>query len=70
MGTMTPKASKSMDQRFHWLKCRNAQRQFQYLWHKGILNRANYASKHHHPKHHQLVHPFYVLDSIAPLPAQ
>ena len=28
MGTMTPKASKSMDQRFQWLKCRNAQRQF------------------------------------------
>jgi hypothetical protein len=25
MGTMTPKASKSMDQGFHWLKCRNAQ---------------------------------------------
>jgi hypothetical protein len=70
MGTMTPKASKSMDQRFHWLKCRNAQRQFQYLWCKGILNRADYASKHHHPKHHQLVRPFYILNSIAPLPAQ
>ena len=66
MGTMTPKASKSMDQRFHWLKCRNAQCQFQYLWRKGILNRADYASKHHSPKHHQLVRPFYVLDSIAP----
>jgi hypothetical protein len=25
MGTMTPKASKLMDQRFHWLKCHNAQ---------------------------------------------
>jgi len=24
MGTMTPKASKSNDQRFNWLKCRNA----------------------------------------------
>jgi len=70
MGTMTPKASKSMDQRFHWLKCRNAQRQFTYLWRKGILNRADYASKHHHPKHHQLVRPFYVFDSIAPLPSQ
>jgi hypothetical protein len=67
---MTPKASKSMDQRFHWLKCQNSQRQFQYLWRKGILNHADYASKHHHPKHHQLVRPFYVLDSIAPLPAQ
>jgi hypothetical protein len=25
IGTMTPKASKSMDQQFHWLKCRSAQ---------------------------------------------
>jgi hypothetical protein len=27
MGTMTPKASKSMNQRFHWLKCLHAQQQ-------------------------------------------
>jgi hypothetical protein len=32
MGTMTPKASKSMDQCFHWLKCCHAQCQFLYLW--------------------------------------
>jgi hypothetical protein len=69
MGTMTLKASKSMDQRFHWLKCQDAQRQFRYLWRKGILNRADYASKHHAPKHHQQVRPFYIFDSDAP-PAQ
>jgi hypothetical protein len=49
MGTMTAKASKSMDQRFHWLKCHDAQRQFKYLWQKGILNQTDYASKHHAP---------------------
>jgi hypothetical protein len=39
MGTMTPKASKSMDQRFHWLKCCHAQQQFLYLWYgKGGLH--------------------------------
>ena len=38
MGTMTPKASKSNDHQFNWLKCRNAQPQFKYLWRKGILN--------------------------------
>jgi hypothetical protein len=38
MGTMTNKALKSMDQQFHWLKCCDAQHQFKYLWHKGILN--------------------------------
>jgi hypothetical protein len=69
MGTMTPSASKSMDQHFHWLKCWDAQQQFQYLWCKGILNRADYASKHHAPKHHQQVHPFYIFDSNTP-PAQ
>jgi hypothetical protein len=47
MGTMTPKASKSMDQQFHWLKCRNAQRQFLYLWRRGIKNRADYNDRHH-----------------------
>ena len=52
MGTMTPKASKLMDQCLHWLKCRNAQCQFLYLWHCGIDNWANYASKHHPEKHH------------------
>ncbi len=31
MGTMTLKASKSMNQRFHWLKYQHAQHQFQYL---------------------------------------
>jgi hypothetical protein len=55
MGTMTPKASKPMDQCFHWLKCSHAQHQFQYLWQNGILNCANYSSKHHAPKHHQNV---------------
>jgi hypothetical protein len=64
MDTMTPKASKSMDQRFHWLKCRNAQHQFLYLWHRGINNRADYASKHHPTKHHQAVRPFYIQDTL------
>jgi hypothetical protein len=69
MGTMTPRASKCMDQCVHWLNCRDAQQRFQYLWRKGILNRADYASKHHAPKHHQQVCPFNVFDSDTP-PAQ
>jgi hypothetical protein len=69
MGTMTAKDSKSMDQHFHWLKCCDAQRQFKYQWRKGILNRAGCASKHHAPKHHNRVQPFYVFNCNAP-PAQ
>ena len=63
MGTMNPKASKTNKMVFKWLKCREAPRQFVYLWHKGILNRANYSSKHHLAKHHQAVRKFYVFDS-------
>ncbi len=69
MGTMIAKASKSLDQCFHWLKCHDAQHKFKYLWQKGILNQANYASKHHTPKHHKPVPPFYVFDCDA-TPAQ
>jgi hypothetical protein len=64
MGTMTPKASKFMDQCFHWLNYSNAQCQFLYLWHRGMDNCANYASKHHPAKHHQAVHPFYIQDTL------
>ena len=62
--TMTPKASKSMDMRFQWLKCRRAQSLFTYLWAKGTKNRADYPSKHHPAKYHLLVRPRYVHDII------
>ena len=38
MDTTMPKAFKSNDQWSNWLKCCNTQRQFKYLWHKGIHN--------------------------------
>jgi hypothetical protein len=65
VGTMTPNASKSMDQQFHWLKCHSAQQQFLYLLHRVILNCADYTSKHHAPKHHQAVRPFYIFNLLA-----
>jgi hypothetical protein len=64
LDTMTPKASKSMDQHFHWLKCPNAQHQFLYLWRRGTSNRADYASKHHPAKHHQTVGQIYIKDTL------
>jgi hypothetical protein len=58
MGTMTPKASKSMDQCFHWLKCCNAQCQFLYLWRRGIDNRAKQASSSKiSPSSPSILHP-------------
>jgi hypothetical protein len=61
---MIPKASKSMDMRFQWLKCRRAQSLFRYLWARGIKNRADYPSKHHQPKHHVRVRPNYVVNQL------
>lgn len=54
-GIMTPKRSKMMDMRFHWLKCREAQNQFKYSWTPASENRADYPSKHHPGAHHQRI---------------
>ena len=45
--SMTPKRAKSYDQRFNWLKCREAQKLFDLVWGKGTDNRADYHSKRH-----------------------
>ena len=45
--TMTPKRAKAYDQRFNWLKCREAQKQFALIWKSGKLNRADYHTKRH-----------------------
>ena len=50
--TMIPKAAKSYDMRFNFLKCREAQRQFDFVWRRGRLNRADYHSKRHPVKHY------------------
>eukprot|EP00957_Ditylum_brightwellii_P026880 2032670-Ditylum_brightwellii.AAC.1 len=49
-GTMIAKRSKAMDMRFHWLKCRSAQKQFNIKWKRGSSNKADYHSKHHPTK--------------------
>jgi hypothetical protein len=45
--TMTPKKAKSNDMRFNWSKCREAQGQFDLMWRRGRLNKADYHSKKH-----------------------
>ena len=45
--TMTPSRAKTYDQRTNWLKCREAQKQFDIIWKSGKLNRADYHSKTH-----------------------
>ena len=60
-GAMVPRKSKAMDMRFHWLRCRSAQDQFEFRWDKGDTNRADYFSKHHPPMvHRQKRHKYLV----------
>ena len=45
--TMAPKASKAYDMRLNWLKCREAQKQFDMIWQPGKKNLADYHTKTH-----------------------
>ena len=43
---------KSMDLRFHWIRCRESQEQFRFYWAPGHLNWGEYSTKHHPPIYH------------------
>ena len=49
---MIPKVAKSYDMRFNYLKCRQAQRQFDFIWRRGKNNKADYHTKSHPIKHY------------------
>ena len=59
---MIPRRSKSMDMRFHWLKCREAQRQFLFQCTPAATNWADYFTKHFSPVHHRALRSTYVTD--------
>ncbi len=48
-----PKALKAMDMRFHWLRCRKAQDQYQFYWKPETQNLVAYWTKHHPASHHK-----------------
>ena len=48
-----PRRTKAMDMRFHWLRDREAQKQFKFYWRPGKLNLADYWTKHHCAAHHK-----------------
>jgi hypothetical protein len=52
-----PKATKSMDMCFYWLKDREARKQFRIYWQQGKLNRGDYVTKHHPAIHYQAIRP-------------
>ena len=47
--TIVPRKLKTMDQRLHWLRFREAQDQLRYYWESGNLNWGEYSTKHHPP---------------------
>ena len=57
---MIPKRAKNYDLRFNWLKCREAQKQFDWIWKPGKINRADYHSKKHPIKVYQEKRPEFV----------
>jgi hypothetical protein len=59
------KKSKAFDMRFHWLKDRISQKQFNLYWAPGKSNSADYFSKHHSPAHHRLMRSQYLQRALA-----
>jgi hypothetical protein len=64
-----PRRTKAMDMRFHWLRDREAQRQFRFFWRPGPTNRADYWTKHHCAAHHiekrpEILTPKIVLEAL------
>ena len=49
---ITPKQTKAMDMRFHWLRDRKCQQQFKFHWQPVKQNLADYWTKHHSAAHH------------------
>ena len=47
--------SKAFNMRFHRLRDRIEQKQFQIIWRRGQDNMADYFTKHHPPWHHKLM---------------
>jgi hypothetical protein len=52
-----PKATKSMDMQFHWLRDREFREQFRSYWRSGTKNLGDYWTKHHPGAHHQSFRP-------------
>ena len=50
--TIIPGKTKSMDMKFHWLRCRDSQDQFIYFWAPVTSNLGNYSTKNHPPIYH------------------
>ena len=53
------KKLKSMDLRLHYLRCREAQKQFYFYCNKGPNNCGDYHTKQHPPVYHEAKRPLF-----------
>ena len=60
--TMTHNRAKSYNVKFNWLKCREIQNQFDIIWRKGKLNKADYQSRRHPVRQYTEKRGEYVID--------
>ena len=58
--TVKPRRSKAMDMRFNWIKDREAQKQFKFVWAKGSSNLADYFTKTLSAKEYKVRRHMYV----------
>jgi hypothetical protein len=56
------KKLKSMDMKYHWLRCRISQKQFGRYWATGKSNLGDYFMKHHPAIHHQATRGTFLTD--------
>jgi hypothetical protein len=59
-GTIKQKRTKAMDMRFHSIKDRVEQGQFNVYWGPGFIDLADYFTKHHSPAHHKIIRNVYI----------
>jgi hypothetical protein len=64
--TMTPKFSKSLDMRFHWLRDRVDQGQFRVVFVPGVQNLADFFTKSLPVGRHTTMAPFFAADDDDP----
>jgi hypothetical protein len=58
--TIKQQRSRAIDMRFYWVRDRTKQGHFDIFWKPGSTNLADYFTKHHPAKHHQLMRPKYL----------
>ena len=58
--TIKQNKSRHIDMRYHWIRDRVVQGQFNIFWDAGSNNLADYFTKHHAPRHHQTMRPVYI----------